>query len=204
MAANVLGVRNSGPMPSRATETRAILLLTAENVDSGYWRSPSTQDSRDGAGTVSGANAVKFTREATDVYPGDGPVVDGIGSGYLIRDDFADQEAYNPRHYMYEVPAEIPEGKHLRFVLTWTASPGTNVNENRVPDVGLWVETGNTWFGSDTWNSNVEMVDIPDYAVGPGETYNLVVAPTIFRSASDGPQYFYYTVAWTWVKNHAD
>jgi hypothetical protein len=197
MAANVTGANYNYNGPLRPVETRAALLVTAQNVDSGYW-DPANHDGRDGAGTVSGANAVNFMSNATFVEPNNDPAIHGIGSGSM------DSLSFGPVYYNYWVPEEIPEGKHLRVVLTWTSSPGTSVSENEISDISLSASTDNHWYVSDSWNGNVEMVDIPNTELSTETQYTIAVEPMTFRRASDGPDFLYYTVAWTWVKDHAE
>ncbi|MCD6025087.1 MAG: Subtilase family [Fibrobacteria bacterium] len=204
LAANVRSARGGYNIPVKAVETRAALLVTAENVDSGYWN-PSVQDSRDGAGTVSGARAVEFAANAqyTELFPYGDPVQTGLVSDYLDSAYF-DQGGFIERYYKYQVPQTIPSGKHLRVVLTWTSSPSLSTAENEISDLGLYVNDDNGWVGSDTWESNVEIVDIDNGALTPGQDYYIWVHPGTYRKSDGGPDLFYYTVAWTWVKDHAD
>jgi hypothetical protein len=178
--------------------TRAALLVTAENVDSGYW-DPENHDARDGAGTVSGANAVAFATSATDVYPGGDPAVNGLSAGEL-----SDGEFPSYLWYSYVTPSTLPSGKHLRAVLTWDSSPGTDSSENELSDMDLYVQSNIGWHVSSTLNGNIEMLDIDNGYLSTNATYGILVYPTIFRKASDGPDYTKYSIAWTWVKDHAD
>jgi hypothetical protein len=205
LASNVRSARGTGyNMPNKPVEVRAMLLLTAENVDSGYWN-PASQDSRDGAGTVSGSNAVQFAKNAqtTGIYPDWSSVEEGISSDYFDSAYF-DQGGSIERYYKYQVPQTIPSGKHLRAVLTWTSSPSLSTAENEISDLGLYVNNDNGWIGSDTWESNVEIVDVDNADLTPGQEYYIWVHPGTYRKSNGGPDQFYYTVAWTWVKDHAD
>lgn len=199
MGAHVMMAYPSGTAV-RTPIAKAILMLTSQNVDSGYWN-PGVQDARDGAGTISGANAVNFAENAVTVFPDNDPEVSAISWGYMASWDFENASSVS---YSYRVPSSIPSGKHLRVVLTWTSSPGYNVDENELSDLSLDVQSNAGWHSTDTWNSNVEIVDIDNSNLTPNGTYNIGVNPKIHRMASDGTEYLYYSVAWTWVKNHAD
>jgi hypothetical protein len=198
MAAQVMANRSSYASPNRPTDARAVLLLTAENVDSGSW-TPTYQDSRDGAGTISAANAVNI--QLTKVDNEEGPHVAGIKSGYMSPEDFTGA-AFITESYL--VPGTIPSGMHLRLVLTWTSSPGINYAENEISDVSLFAHTNWGWRWSETWNSNTEIIDIPNASLTPNTSYDIKVYPTVHRTATDGPEEVYYTLAWAWVKDHAD
>jgi hypothetical protein len=199
MGAHVMAAYPQGTSV-RTPFAKAILLLTAQNVDSGYW-APGVQDSRDGAGTISGANAVHFADNAVTVFPNNDPEVSAIGSGYMTEYDF---DHWNTVTHQYKVPSTIPSGKHLRVVLTWTSSPGYNVAENEISDLSLDVQTNSGWKTSDTWNSNTEIIDVSNSELTPNGTYSIGINPKIHRMASDGTDYLYYAIAWTWVKDHAD
>lgn len=203
LASNVRSARGGYNIPGKALETRAALLVTAQNVDNDYW-DPANQDSRDGAGTVSGSNAVYFAANAqlAEQYPANSPE-DGIVTDYFDSAYFA-QGGFLERYYTYHVPSTLPSGKHLRVVLTWTSSPSLTVAENEISDLGLYVNDDNGWIGSDTWESNLEIVDIDNANLSPGQDYYIWVHPGIYRKSNGGPDLFYYTLAWTWVKDHAD
>jgi hypothetical protein len=202
LAAQIIGWAGQYASPNRITETKAILMLTAENVDGDYWK-PHYEDSRDGAGTVSGANAVEFVRNAPYTHNEMGPHIRAMRSGYLSPEEFGD-ELFIAESLL--VPATIPTGKHLRVVLTWTSSPSINATPavNEVSDMGLFVHSNYGWRYSETWNSNTEIVDLPNASLTPNGTYVIKVFPQVHRSASDGVEGTYYTLAWTWVKDHAD
>lgn len=187
--------------------TRAVLLVTAENVDGGYW-DPANSDQRDGAGTVSGANAVKFATAQgfyygtqSGVSPGNwqDPAISAYGPNVLTQVDF---DSANSHWYYYKAPEEIPEGMHLRVVLTWNSSPGLNYAENEISDLDLYVEADSYWATSLSMNGNTEMVDVSDLT--PNGVYSIEVVPSIYRKATDGPEEVNYAIAWTWVKDHAD
>ena len=63
-------------------KVRAILVLTAQNVDGGYW-APGT-DGRDGGGVVSGSEAVSFAQNHTFCSVGNTAVEKGIATGALV------------------------------------------------------------------------------------------------------------------------
>jgi hypothetical protein len=204
MAANVAAARGGYPGPTRwGTEIRNILMLTAQDVDEQYWHWGSEgSDSKDGAGTVSGTNAVKFVETREDVSPNNYPALQGMGSDYIDSATFVNSPT--DQTYYYHVPSSLPEGKHLRVVLNWTSSPSLTVAENEVSDLALYVESENVWYQSNTFDSNVEIVDVDNGDLTPNDNYAIVVSPGVYRQATGGPNLLYYTVAWTWVKNQAD
>lgn len=185
---------------------RAALLLTAENVDGGYW-DPYSEDQRDGAGTVSGANAVRFVTGNGSYGLSYNPGPDNSGDPQIAAIDveYLDSALFGTSQYFYyKTPSSLPSGKHLRVVLTWNSSPGVNVAENAISDLALGVQTSGGWYVADTWNGNIEIIDIPSGDLAPNTTYQIRVDPVTFRKASDGPDFTYYALAWDWVKDHAD
>ncbi len=189
-------------------KTRAILLATAQNVDSGYW-DPTHHDGRDGAGTISGMNAVAFTTGAADLtgVVSPPPYTDAYGGFSVDSTYFGEDGHVTPIYYSYATPESLPSGYHLRIVLTWDSAPGVNGAENEVSDLGLYASTDGEVFVSDSWNGNIEMIDIPNYALTPNSSYNVWVTPNIFREPSplpNGSPFTYYSIAWTWVKDHAN
>jgi hypothetical protein len=201
MATNVIAARGNYATPIKPLEAKAIMMLTSQNVDSGYW-DPVNQDSRDGAGTVSGASAVNFSVNVPNNIPPEDPgVVEGLGAGYIDSATFLTYPTYR---YNIATPSQIPQGKHLRVVLVWTSSPGTNDIDNEVSDMGLSVSINGGWMTSDTWNSNAEIVDVPSEAMYGSANYEKIITQITYRQPDDGPNHLYYTVAWAWVKDHAD
>lgn len=199
IVANTYGVFNTSyAAPQKSLATRVALLLTAQNVDSGYWY-PSVYDSRDGAGTVSGSSSVAFIKMSSELDPENGPAIQGYYNGYTDSTSWE-----QPQLFSYLVPSEKPAGKHLRVVLSWTSSPSIDTVENEISDFDLYVENVYGWKVSGTWNSNTEIVDIPSSDLVADTQYDILVDKYAYRKASDGPEFLYYTVAWTWVKDHAD
>lgn len=199
-ASHVRAARGMPAFTNSITETKAILVLTAENVDGGEQHS--TVDTRDGAGTISGANAVAFATHAVNTNNEIGPHISAMKSGYLDASHFQDGWFYIEENY--RVPSSIPSGMHLRLVLTWTSSPGTNYAENKVSDLMLFAQSNGGWSYSDSWNGNVEVININNAHLNPNGSYAIRIYPTAFRTALDGPEEVHYTLAWTWVKDHAD
>jgi hypothetical protein len=50
--------------------------------------------------------------------------------------------------------------------------------------------------------SNVEVIDVPASELTPGDTYPLLVR--VWDVKIPANDFFYYSVGWTWVKDHAD
>jgi len=59
-------------------------------------------------------------------------------------------------------------------------------------------------YSSFSYESNVEMVDVPSSDLISGQTYVANVHGYTMRIPSNAfAQYIYYAIAWTWVKDHA-
>lgn len=181
-------------------KVRAVLLATAHNVDFNYWNC--FEDGRDGAGTISGADAVDFARNHVTVTPNASAQKYGIGVGNLSNSDQSSWKYFNVL-----IPPTKPSGKHLRIVLTWDSSPGNDdINPvNDLSDLDLYFSSDSKQYYSISWDSNVEMVDIPGNELTSGNTYAASInIPTMRISPNALSQLIYYCIAWTWVKDHAD
>jgi hypothetical protein len=187
-------------MVSWPEKVRATMILTAHNVDGDHWSS--NTDGRDGSGAVSGSDAVAFAQSHTSVSPGNSAVEKGMGSGSFYASDFG---AGNKR-FNYYVPNPKPSGKHLRAVVTWDSNPIVGGSTNALSDVDLVVQKNNGTQGSYSWDGNVEVVDIAASDLSAGSSYYIDVAPAINRIPTSGARtnFFYYVIAWGWVKDHAD
>ena len=189
-------------MTSWPEKVRAAMLVTAENVDGGYWNTNyGGADGLDGAGVVSGSSAVAFARGHSDVSAGhSNPVVDGMSGGSIGKTGWGSSLTY-----LALVPSPKPPGKHLRVVLTWDSNPvfySWNSWDNKLSDLDLDVINAGTYTGSHSWNGNVEMVDLPASSLTVGATVTIKINQVIDRIPNTG--FFYYSIAWTWVKDHAD
>jgi hypothetical protein len=110
---------------------------------------------------------------------------------------------------IFKIKIPPPPGyMHLRVVLTWDSNPtpfGSATSENPPSDLDLWVTNGSKQMYCGSWNSNVEMVDIPATMFSPGETIDAHVIKTINRiPAGSRSGSFYYAIGWTWVQDHAE
>jgi hypothetical protein len=60
-------------------------------------------------------------------------------------------------------------------------------------------------YGSWSYESNVEMVDVPSSDLTSGRTYIANVHGHLMRIPSNAfSPLIYYAIAWTWVKDHAN
>lgn len=178
-------------------KVRATLILTAQNVDGGYWAA--SIDGRDGAGTVSGSEAVSFAKTHTTVSPNNSAVQKGMGAFAFYATDFGSNKRFNVR-----VPNPKPAGKHLRVVLTWDSNPDINAGVNGLSDLDLVCQKNGGTILSSSWDNNVEMVDVPSANLTAGNAYYVDVAPYTNRiPAGARTTFFYYAIAWAWVKDHA-
>jgi hypothetical protein len=184
-------------------KVRVSLLVTAQNVDRGYWSYAS--DGRDGAGVVNGASAVLYAQQASPVSPNNTPVQVGIGAGSIYATDFGNP---TPIVFKVSIPASKPSGKHLRVVLTWDSNPDMSTGSystNSLSDLDLLVTNGSSGMASQSNNSNVEMVDIPNTMFAAGSVVDARISKFINRIPTSGAStnFFYYSIGWTWVSDHA-
>jgi hypothetical protein len=194
MAASVIAADSR--MVSWPEKVRATLILTAQNVESGDWLV--SGDERDGTGVVSGSEAVSFAQNHSSVSLNNTAVVSGMHASSLYATDFGSNKRFN-----FLVPNPKPSGKHLRAVLTWDSNPDVNAGTNALSDLDLIVQHNNGTSYSSSWDSNVEVVDIPAANLTAGSSYYIDVSAFMNRIPTTGTNYFYYAVAWTWVKDHA-
>jgi len=180
-------------------KVRATLILTAQNVEGGDWTVGG--DERDGTGVVSGSEAIAFAQSHTSVYPGNAAVEKGMTASSMSAADFT---AGNKR-FNLQVPNPKPSGKHLRVVLTWDSNPIVGGSTNALSDLDLVVQTNAGTQSSSSWDNNVEVVDVPAANLSAGGSYYIDVAPYANRIPASGSRtnYFYYSLAWEWVKDHA-
>ena len=77
---------------------------------------------------------------------------------------------------------------------------------NALSDLDLVVQKNGGTQGSYSWDGNVEVVDLAASDVTAGSSYYIDVAPAINRIPTSGSRtnFFYYSIAWAWVKDHAD
>ncbi len=180
-------------------KVRAAMVLTAQNVDGGDWSYAT--DGRDGSGTVSGSEGVSFAQNHTSVSPGNSAVEKGMGASSMYASDFS---GANKRFYV-AAPNPLPSGKHLRVVLTWDSNPVVGGGVNALSDLDLIVQTNSGTSGSYSWDGNVEVVDVSNGSLTSGSTYWVDVDPVINRIPTSGSRtdYFYWSIAWEWVADHA-
>jgi hypothetical protein len=185
-------------MQSWPEKVRVALLATAHNVDFNYWNYK--EDGRDGAGVVSGADAVWFARNHQWVWDQGQAVDHGIAGNYIS--EYSEGSRF---YYSVHIPNPMPAGKHLRIVLTWDSSPCENEAVNDLSDLDLSFNNGAQLLRSWSIDDNVEMLDISRYAVLPGRTHTVYVDVRTVRIPSCAVSNIsYYAIGWTWVKDHAD
>jgi hypothetical protein len=140
--------------------------------------------------------------------PTSAAVQDGLCLG-IIKQNTGN---YYNINFKIKAPSTLPSGKHLRIVLTWDSSPSLTTSDNALADFDLVVpgykcpvKNSENW-GS--WESNVEVADIPRSSIKAGSTispYIRVCSFTIPAAAVNKTfNAVYYAIAWTWVKDHAD
>jgi hypothetical protein len=183
---------------------RLVLLATAHNVDDKEWTDyfywVNRWDGCDGAGVISGADAVWFARNHQTVAENDAAVAHGISSGYLTSADSLTQKYYN-----IQIPDPMPSGKHLRVALTWSSSACDTVNTNEVSDLDLFMPANTNGYYCTSWDDNVEMIDVPHSDLTAGNQYYVVLDIGAMRiPACASADFIKYAIGWTWVRDHAD
>ena len=177
---------------------RAILILTAQNVDGGDWIC--STDGRDGTGTVNGTEAVSFAQNHTFVNQNATGVQKGISTGAMTASAFSGSNL----RFNIAAPNPLPSGKHLRVVLTWDSNPVVGGTDVGLSDLDLIVQKNSGTTGSYSWDNNVEVVDIANSSLTAGNTYWVDIDPLTNRiPASARADHFYWVVAWEWVADHA-
>jgi hypothetical protein len=211
IAACVLSVKNvfsqSYSMKHWPEKVRAALLVTAQNVSGADW--DSRVDGWDGAGVVSGSEAVNFALNYQLVTPG----ATGVATGLAAKIVYGGASFNGTDFYYIKLPSTKKYGYHIRVVLVWDSNPltttnpdGSNVNDNRLSDLDLTVSsgTGTPSIGSPfsaSWNNSIEIIDIPSSKLTASGNYTVGVS-RVFDRVPTG-SHFYYCVAWTWVKDQA-
>ncbi len=195
IAADVISANPN--MVSWPEKVRAVLMLTAQNCDGGEWNCGI--DGKDGAGVISGTNAVLFAKNHTSVAPNGSAVQDGLSAGTWYSTDVME------KRFNILIPNSKPANKHLRVVLTWDTDPELEEGINYLSDLDLVASTYGGYLESYSYNGNVEIVDIPSGGLTEGSTIHATINPTVLRFSTipNHKDYFYYAIGWTWVADHA-
>ncbi|MBN1601434.1 MAG: hypothetical protein JW915_07485 [Chitinispirillaceae bacterium] len=125
----------------------------------------------------------------------------GIYGGALYN-----SEAGTYKNFNIAIPNPKPAGKHLKIVLTWDSSPYESSDINELSDLDLSFQSNSQYYSSVSYESNVEIIDINASHLTAGSTYTAIVSPYTLRipAGSYNGDHIYYSIAWTWVKDHAD
>lgn len=176
------------------------LLLTAQNVDGGHWMT--WEDGLDGAGVVSTYDAIDYAVNCTDVWGYSGPTPPVV-SGYTRE---VGGFGMTDKVFQVLIPQNKPQGKHLRVALVWLSNPDLNAGTNSISDLDLdnFIANGGAYYWSGSWDDNVEIIDVDAGQLTAGGVYSFTVHPWVIRIPSGArAQFFYYSVGWAWVKDHA-
>jgi hypothetical protein len=190
ICANVISA-NDQRLKFNPESVRAIVMLTAKNVHADGWNEQ--VDGLDGTGVISGTDAEFFARTCGDAVP-DGPA---LVSGLDLRSLYWNE--YQPIVYNVQVPEVRPEGQHLRVLLTWNSLASTASLQNDLSDLDLLSSSKRR---STSWESNVEVLDVPRDELAAGSIFRAIVDPLILRIPPG--RFTYYSIAWTWVDDHAE
>jgi hypothetical protein len=129
-------------------------------------------------------------------------VVDACAWGAWAKNDYAQ------KNFAISIPTTMPAGKHLRIVFTWDSNPDMVNMTNSLSDLDLvFSRTTNVVdyvAYSASMNGNVEVVDIAQAQLVPGTTCYALLTAYVFRvPAGASSTDTYYSLAWTWVPDHA-
>ncbi len=179
-------------------KVRAVLIATSANVHGGHWSHRA--DGWDGAGVISGMDAMAFARNHASVSPNNTPIEEGMHAGSFYASDFT-----SDKRFFVRAPNPLPAGRHLRVVLTFDSNPVLNQSVNALSDLDLTVRHNGGSDGSYSWDGNVEIVDVASSQLTPGGVYEIIVNPVSNRiPANARTQYFYWALAWTWARDSAN
>jgi len=179
---------------------RAVILTTARNVTNGYWNSQ--YDGKDGAGVVHGADAVAFAKNMTTATPNGAAQLNGYWWGQLGASDFPPTQ--KPKYFYAKIPSTIPSGKHLRIVLTWDSSPDRTNNLNDLSDVDLYFDGAASQMRSQSNESSIEVIDVPNTSIAANGTYKITLLPWLWRHSNTAISATVpASLVWTFVTDHA-
>ncbi len=173
---------------------RMAVMLTAHNCDGDYWNV--NEDGRDGAGAISGSDARAYAENATEVPLG---MSTGEVNGFYVGSWW--QGDNDAKSFIIRVPSNKPAGKHLRVVLLWDSNPDLVNSTNTISDLDLTAfYSNNRGYYSSSYDSNIEMFDVPASELTADQDYPFSVNPwRIDIPANARANYFYWSVGWTWV-----
>lgn len=175
--------------------TRAILILTTRNVTGGNWKQ--NIDGLDGNGVIHGKDAISFAKKMITVSPNGTARTDGLWNGSLSQTDFGTTKNFNVK-----IPTVLPSGQHLRVVLTWSSSPDFIAQIDDLSDLDLFHSGSGTT--SNSWNSNIEVLDIPVGNTPAGSVQVVSVSPLTWRrNANARSNIIYVAMAWSFVADQA-
>lgn len=175
---------------------RMAVMLTAHNCDGNYWNA--LEDGRDGAGAISGSDARTYAETVNRVDPG---MTTGVVHGFYASSWNRTDNITKP--FIIKVPSSKPAGKHLRVVLHWDSNPDLVNRTNTISDLDLIAfNSDSKYYHSSSYDSNVEMFDVPANELTAGQDYSFEVNPWRIDIPTDArTDYFYWAVGWTWVND---
>lgn len=204
VAATVIAA-NKSIMQWNIENVKTALLLTAENIDGDYWNP--MIDGRDGCGVVSGYEAADYAKRVERKWENNQADDEGIAYGTIPNSSLLNGVT---KQFNVKAPATLPEGKHLRAVLTWSVSvDASNSSKKYLTDLNLSL----TKKGSNkilaqchSFEDNIEVIDIPNCQLTAGEEYSLkleVAEDGINFGPNPSHDYIKYTIGWVWVNDYA-
>ena len=190
-------------MTHNTENVRTALLLTAENIDAGYW--DPMVDGRDGCGVISGYSAVQYAHEVSRKH--ESSPADTMGLAFYTIPN--DQSKVGERlKFNVKAPLTFPEGKHLRAVLTWSCSINSNDDADKSL-TNLDLELVDTSSGKVidrcySVEDNIEVIDVPNHDLETGKAYSLeIVISNINFGNNPTEEFIKYSIGWTWVNDFA-
>ena len=193
---------NPALMRHNTENVRTALMVTAENIDGGYW--DPMVDGRDGCGVVSGYNAAMFAQNVTRKDTLSAADTMGLAFGWIPNNP-----ALEGTRLIYKVrtPSVFPKEKHFRAVLTWTNSQNDSATDRTLSDLNLelWDRGNNNWIDlCYSIEDNHEVIDVENYELETNKEYSLEVTIESLRfPANPIRDSIKYSLGWAWVNDYA-
>jgi hypothetical protein len=196
IAADIIAA--DGRMYAWPEKVRATMILTAQNVMAGEW--DASIDGEDGAGVISGANAVDFAKNHYVASVSGTATIRGMAVNLVNAGNWS-----TPLTYNIQIPNSVPSDKNLRIVLTWDSNPSLTLAYNDLSDLDLSAVTStSSVYSSASYEGNVEVITIPGNTLVANSVTVATINKWVNRIQSwSTTNYFYYAIAWDWVDNHA-
>lgn len=195
---------NEALMKKQPLNVKVAVMVTAENIDGGYWNP--AEDGRDGCGVVSGYNACMYAINLGDqLKTASSPASDiGLAAGKLQNDPALEGTVLS---FNVKAPDVLPRGKHLRAVLTWSRGIPKSGNALYLNNLNLELrdKSNNEIIARCASDSdNIEVIDVENKDLVPGKNYSLIIRIDDMNIVPDSLyDHTKYSIGWVWVNDFA-